>query len=555
MSIAPSAPRWCFPLSVVACLVGLGLLVHGAWQSSATYDEVAYIRVAAHWWRTGDQTRITRMGSPLTFWKVQQAPVLWLIDRAGYGAWIDDPTQFLPDLLPWLRVGGLWIWALGLGITGWWARRLAGPIAMTLASWLYALSPNLIAHGGLVTMEQPLTTAWVGVCYLFWEFLAQKDFKFFIASALLTGLTFSLKFTAILLPPLLGLAWVVQQFRLRTSSREFVRQTIQSIGLMVVFVSLMVMANLVVTGFAMLPPSERTNNHPSLGASSGAFSARWIGRLIETPMPQDWVGFAIQLRHQRSGGPSFLMGERRMHGWWYYYFVAMAVKVPLWFWLLVAARFLCGRKVSLHKHASLPLVVIVGFLTITALGSSRNYGVRYLLPLAPLAIVWVSQIVEAGRAFRLLAGVVAVGYAGAIATTHPHELTYFPAWVGGKTQGKTWLADSNFDWGQGARSLARLQRQQPELRRLTLYILGETDPQPFGVVGIVHVVDAGEDQAQIPEKLQAETPFLAVSASLEVGLWGPPGYFALLRGIKPVAITDDGTISVYRTTDLAALPN
>ena len=43
-------------------------------QSSATYDEVAYLRVAARWWRTGDQAEITRMGSPLTFWKLQQAP-------------------------------------------------------------------------------------------------------------------------------------------------------------------------------------------------------------------------------------------------------------------------------------------------------------------------------------------------------------------------------------------------------------------------------------------------------------------------------------------------
>ena len=69
-------------------------------QSSATYDEVAYLRVAARWWRTGDQAEITRMGSPLTFWKLQQVPVLWLLDHLGHRDWIDDPIGHQRQLLP-----------------------------------------------------------------------------------------------------------------------------------------------------------------------------------------------------------------------------------------------------------------------------------------------------------------------------------------------------------------------------------------------------------------------------------------------------------------------
>src|SRR4051812_35993652 len=69
------APRWCAAAGALAALVGLGLMVDGLGRNSATYDEVAYLRVAARWWRTGDQVEITRMGSPLTFWKLQQVPV------------------------------------------------------------------------------------------------------------------------------------------------------------------------------------------------------------------------------------------------------------------------------------------------------------------------------------------------------------------------------------------------------------------------------------------------------------------------------------------------
>src|SRR4051812_40930709 len=75
----------------LAAVVGLGLLIHSLASTSATYDEVAYLRVAARWWRTGDQAEITRMGSPLTFWKVQQVPVLWALDLTGRRALVDDP--------------------------------------------------------------------------------------------------------------------------------------------------------------------------------------------------------------------------------------------------------------------------------------------------------------------------------------------------------------------------------------------------------------------------------------------------------------------------------
>src|SRR5262249_26275846 len=104
------APRRCLPAVVLAAAVGLALMADAARRTSATYDEVAYLRVAARWWRTGNQQEITRMGSPLTFWKLQQAPVLWLLDRLGRGGLADDPVGRQAELLPLVRVGALWVW-------------------------------------------------------------------------------------------------------------------------------------------------------------------------------------------------------------------------------------------------------------------------------------------------------------------------------------------------------------------------------------------------------------------------------------------------------------
>ncbi len=99
--------RVCVLLVVVAALVGLGLMVDTLSRSSATFDEVLYLNVAAKWWRTGAQETITRAGSPLTFWKLQQTPMLWLLDRLGHGSWIDDPVSHEATLLWMARVSAL----------------------------------------------------------------------------------------------------------------------------------------------------------------------------------------------------------------------------------------------------------------------------------------------------------------------------------------------------------------------------------------------------------------------------------------------------------------
>ena len=177
-----------------------------------------------------------------------------------------------------------------------------------------------------------------------------------------------------------------------------------------------------------------------------------------------------------------------MHGWWYYYLVAVAVKVPLAFWILVAARLAvykcCPTEVpSGDVNSLLPLVFLL-YMGITAVGSSRNYGFRYLLPLAPLAIVWSSAIggqfcacSRRIRAFTQCAAVVGLaGYALAVAGIHPYELTYFNSLAGGPLGGRRILADSNLDWGQGLRSLARLQRERPEFKNITFYYFGDTEP-------------------------------------------------------------------------------
>ena len=192
-------------------------------------------------------------------------------------------------------------------------------------------------------------------------------------------------------------------------------------------------------------------------------------------------------------------------------------------------------------------------MAIASLGSTRNLGIRYLLPIAPLAIVWISGLAEANTWARRLAWIGVAAQAIAVASIHPYELSYFNALAGGPIGGRRILSDSNLDWAQGLKPLARLQREQPELRDLTLFYFGDSEAERYGVRGLSYTVREANPNEHLPRELAAATEYVGVSASLQWGSWGASGFFRPLDGVKPICYTPDTTIAIYRTADIPGL--
>ena len=76
-----------------------------------------------------------------------------------------------------------------------------------------------------------------------------------------------------------------------------------------------------------------------------------------------------------------------MNGWWYYYLIAVAVKVPLTFWLLVAARLALMKRrppevPSQDFNDRCSPSFFSSTMVITAVGSSRNYGCALPSPIS-----------------------------------------------------------------------------------------------------------------------------------------------------------------------------
>lgn len=530
-------------ISILPLIIGLWLLQGIIQANSATYDEVMYVKLACRWWRTGELSDISSMGSPVTFWRWQSALGLAWMDWSGRGLWIDHPLDFISHSLPVLRTSALWFWAIGLwGVQGW-AWRLYGRVAALLTGLVYALGPNLLAHGALFTMECPLWASWLWACWAFWAYLRSGKMGWLAISAMIAGVTFSMKFTAVLLPPVL-LCMGVLHFLKASGGHARMADLKMLLARISVFMMLMIMTNLVITGFAVVPISQQRGEHPLLERNLGP---RWAARcaaLLEIPWPVDWVGFLNQLKHQRNGGPSYLFGEVSENGWKWYYLVSLAVKVPLAVSIALFIRCFLVERSKKNQSWFLPLSCLL-FLAVACVMSKRNYGFRYLLPLAPVMIVWLGGLVQS-RFGRMVAVLLLISLGVNIARVHPWELTYFNEAVDGPEEGRKILADSNLDWGQGLLQFKEMQRERPELANCTLFYFGDLDPAYYGVNVKSYVIDASDKFAHLPRAWgDVQTPYVAVSTSLSDGPWGPALIFRLLRLVQPAGATSDGSIRIY----------
>jgi len=115
-----------------------------------------------------------------------------------------------------------------------------------------------------------------------------------------------------------------------------------------------------------------------------------------------------------------------------------------------------GRAKFEGKMLILAIVVYI----CAALWTNINIGVRHLLPVYPLLIVWVSQVIRwpvDRTRIQLVKGVALAGLAGwylfSALSIHPYYVAYFNELAGGPQNGYKYLSDSNVDIGQDLKRL------------------------------------------------------------------------------------------------------
>jgi hypothetical protein len=140
--------------------------------------------------------------------------------------------------------------------------------------------------------------------------------------------------------------------------------------------------------------------HGATHALGVLFSHLWLPRELE-----DLVNGMVAVKaHNDSGHLSYLLGQVRMTGWWYFYLVALAVKTPIP--LLIAGPIgtvwlAVGGFRRGDSWAVAPLAVVAAILLFASAVSRINIGIRHILIVYPfLAVGGAWLTVRLWRAIR-----------------------------------------------------------------------------------------------------------------------------------------------------------
>jgi hypothetical protein len=481
--------------------------------------------------------------------------------------------------------------ALG-GLIAWWGWQLGGSIAAIAAAFLFALDPNFLGHGPLVKNDVPLALVTCGLFLAVWRAGRRMTWLNLLGIGVGCGAALSVKFSGMLLGPVVAVLllyrairptpWFVlwREFDLVT---ERLTLALTSIAFVAIFAWGFVWA---CYGFRFRPtpdPNLMLNVKRMVSQTMVTEVTIANGGKVPDPLPkeEDWhPGLATRLTmtlddlhffpqswllgflytyQSTLARQTFLMGDYSLLGWWYYFPMAMLFKTPLTTLFAMAAAaslavfaFVKSRPISESRRWDvlclvLPPAVYLGF----AMASHLNLGLRHILAIYPFVYIAVGALAafawrRSQRVTKVILIVAAVALAAESFAVFPNYIAYFNVAAGGSRGGLDLLGDSNLDWGQDLKLLAKWQ-QDHKSTPLYLIYFGIADPWAYGI-----------DYTNFPMgyhfgpkyEVKSEPGVLAVSATLLQGIYFNQNEeikktFARLREKKPFEVLG-GTIYLYR---------
>lgn len=415
-----------------------------------------------------------------------------------------------------------------IGLCAW---RMWGPGAGILALALAAFDPTLVAHGSLIGMDMTLTLWVTSGAFAVGEAMRSRQPGWLVLAGLFAGLAAATKH----------------------SGPVFAAMMCGSLG-----------AHALLTG-DLAPwwaPRRQTRSRAQalLYAAGNALLVAGVAVLVlrlalgSTGWEPYLVGLRAQLTHQDVGHPAFFLGDLSQTGWASYFPIALAMKMPPATLLLALVSLLAVRRGARWGSGAAVLLVPFACVLASLLFARVNIGVRYALPLWPLVILMASRVatmaMPASGAGRILLAIVLVQHPVAAMRVAPHHLAYFSDLVGGPSQGRHYLSDSNLDWGQDISTLGRWLAARERPRRLYLSYFGTADPKAYGV-SYYPAPNSCPHPAPWTREPEPSTgrELLAVSVmNMQGTYFGGQDAYAWLAARRPVAVLGH-SISIYDITD------
>jgi 4-amino-4-deoxy-L-arabinose transferase-like glycosyltransferase len=425
------------------------------------------------------------------------------------------------------------VWAVVVAFL--WGRRWFSPAAGWWAAALLASTPPVLGHAGVATNDMACAATVAAALYQFLRWIEEPGWKRTVWLGAAVALALLAKLSSI---GFLGACFFIGAVCLRSTDFQPVSRYFTQLLLAL---ALALALNWAYYGFTVKTLAEVWGPHPRIDAMLAA--RPWLQPVWNTatslplPLTELITGVRDLNRHNNEGFDSYLLGEYRRTGWWYFFPVVLAVKTPLGLLLLAAAGWIAilARPRSVPLPHLLTALFPAGILGVAML-SRIDLGVRHILPVYPLLAVLAGGALSACAAHRLKFAAAAALAAWTIvepAFVHPDYIAYFNPLAGRRPE--RILAESDLDWGQ---DLARLARRLKE----------RNVPE----VSIAYFGSALLDQAGLPpyRALDPHRPaagYIAVSVRFLTLENARDGSFAWLKGRTPIE-------RVGKSIDLFYLP-
>ena len=318
----------------------------------------------------------------------------------------------------------------------WWGRRFWDGAVACLAVFFFSFVPPVLAHAGVATTDMAVS-AFIGAAFvagLVW--LEQPNARTAALFGACSAMAMLSKMSAVVFLPVCfgcALVWYVAAERPKPGAFLLnARRLLPTFAFGIVVGALVVWATYRFS-FGKAPLLN-----------------------ISTPAPEFFAGIRDAMAHNQHGNRSYLLGERSLKGFWYFFPVVLAVKTPLALLFLLVP----GAVFALRRYTCgwLPLAFSLGIL-IVGIYSRINIGVRHILPIymgfALLGAFAVRALLDLASSRTWISAAVAVlliWFAGSSLAAHPDYIPYFNELAGSHPENI--VVDSDLDWGQDIKRLA-----------------------------------------------------------------------------------------------------
>ncbi len=376
-----------------------------------------------------------------------------------------------------------------------WGKEKYGNTAGILALILTVFSPNVIAQARYVTTDVAAAFGFALAAYFFVRYILKPTKKNLIYAGLTFGVAQLLKFSAILLIPLFIFTGFV--YWLVSKKISFPKLILSLVAIFTIgYLLIWPVYQFHVWNY----PPERQKSDTVFHLANYPYkpAGEAVIQMTEKPLLRPYAQYALGLLmvFQRTGGgnTTYFLGEVHNQAWKSYFPTVYILKEPIPILILVI---IAAISVLLHSRWSWSAIklwissnftefVCLSFIVLywaSSITGNLNIGLRHVLPTFPfIYLLTAGRITKWAQNIKFLklplVMFLIVWLMVETVSIYPYYLAYFNQFAGGPANGYNYVTDSNLDWGQDLKRLAKYVEEN-KIEKIKLDYFGGSKPEYY----------------------------------------------------------------------------